>query len=110
MLSIVSRVMQQVHSLLIDPMTSQRLERIRSLIESAGSTYVSVQFTKKDGSHRQLTFNPADHNDIKGTGDVSKIDENIFRVRDNSKQQWRSFDARRVISIKVRSTTTEFND
>ena len=110
MLSIVSRVMQQVHSLLIDPVTSQRLERIRSLIESAGSTYVSVQFTKKDGSHRQLTFNPADHNDIKGTGDVSKIDENIFRVRDNSKQQWRSFDARRVISIKVRGTTTEFND
>jgi|TARA_E500000318_G_scaffold106936_1_gene115510 hypothetical protein len=110
MLSIVSRVMQQVHSLLIDPMTSQRLERIRSLIESAGSTYVSVQFTKKDGSHRQLTFNPADHNDIKGTGDVSKVDENIFRVRDNSKQQWRSFDARRVISIKVRGTTTEFND
>ena len=78
MLSIVSRVMQQVHSLLIDPMTSQRLERIRSLIESAGSTYVSVQFTKKDGSHRQLTFNPADHNDIKGTGDVSKVDENIL--------------------------------
>ena len=110
MLSIVSRVMQQVHSLLIDPMTSQRLGRIRSLIESAGSTYVSVQFTKKDGSHRQVTVNPADHNDIKGTGDVSKVDENIFRVRDNSKQQWRSFDARRVISIKVRGITTEFND
>ena len=102
--------MQQVHSLLTDPMTSQRLERIRSLIASAGSTYVSVRFTKKDGSHRQLTFNPADHNDIKGTGDVSKVDENIFRVRDNKKQQWRSFDARRVISIKVRGTTTEFND
>ena len=110
MLSIVSRVMQQVHSLLTDPMTSQRVERIRSLIESAGSTYVSVQFTKKDGSHRQLTFNPADHNDIKGTGDVYKVYENIFRVRDNEKQQWRSFDARRVISIKVRGTTTEFND
>ena len=91
-------------------MSSQRVERIRSLIESAGSTYVSVQFTKKDGSHRQLTFNPADHNDIKGTGDVSKVDENIFRVRDNSKQAWRSFDARRVISIKVRGTITEFNN
>ena len=91
-------------------MTTSRLERIRSLIESAGSTYVSVQFIKKDGSPRQLTFNPADHNDIKGTGDVSKVDENIFRVRDNAKQAWRSFDARRVTSIKVRGTTTEFND
>ena len=91
-------------------MTTSRLERIRSLIESAGSTYVSVQFIKKDGSPRQLTFNPADHNDIKGTGDVSKVDENIFRVRDNTKQAWRSFEALRGTSIKVRGTTTEFND
>ena len=91
-------------------MSTERLERIKALIESAGSTYVSVNFIKKDGSKRQLTFNPADHNDVKGTRDVSKVDENIFRVRDNNLQAWRSFDARRVTSIKVKGTVTEFDN
>ncbi len=87
-----------------------RIERIKSLINEAGSGYVSVTFIKKDGSERQMTFNPKDVNDIKGTGDTSKVDPNIFRVRDNTKQAWRSFDARRVIKIKSKGTTTEFND
>lgn len=87
-----------------------RIDRIKSLIDEAGSGYVSVTFIKKDGSERQMTFNPKDVNDIKGTGDTSKVDPNIFRVRDNTKKQWRSFDARRVIKIKSKGTTTEFND
>ena len=93
-------------------MTSDRVAKIRELIDSAGSTYVSVNFIKKDGSLRQLTFNPADHNDIVGTGSeaAAKVDENIFRIRDTKKQAWRSFDARRVISIKANGKVTEFND
>ena len=87
-----------------------RSERIKSLINEAGSSYVSVTFIKKDGSERQMTFNPKDVNDIKGTGDTSNVDANIFRVRDNTKQAWRSFDARRVIKIKSKGTITEFND
>ena len=87
-----------------------RIERIKSLIDEAGSSYVSVTFIKKDGSERQMTFNPKDVNDIKGTGDTSNVDANIFRVRDNKIQQWRSFDARRVIKIKSRGVITEFND
>jgi hypothetical protein len=87
-----------------------RIERIKSLIDEAGSSYVSVTFIKKDGSERQMTFNPKDVNDIKGTGDTSNVDANIFRVRDNKIQQWRSFDARRVIKIKSKGTITEFND
>ena len=87
-----------------------RSERIKSLIDEAGSGYVSVTFIKKDGSERQMTFKPKDVNDIKGTGDTSNVDANIFRVRDNTKQAWRSFDARRVIKIKSRGVTTEFND
>lgn len=87
-----------------------RSERIKSLIDEAGSSYVSVTFIKKDGSERQMTFNPKDVNDIKGTGDTSNVDANIFRVRDNTKQAWRSFDARRVIKIKSKGTITEFND
>lgn len=86
-----------------------RIERIKSLINDAGSGFVSVTFVKKDGSERQMTFNPKDVNDIKGTGDTSNVDPNIFRVRDNTKQAWRSFDARRVIKIKSRGVITEFN-
>jgi flagellar basal body rod protein FlgC len=88
----------------------KRIERIKALIDEAGSSYVSVTFIKKDGSERQMTFNPKDVNDIKGTGDTSNVDANIFRVRDNKIQQWRSFDARRVIKIKSKGTITEFND
>ena len=93
-------------------MTSDRVQQIRELIDSAGSSFVSVNFIKKDGSHRQLTFNPADHNDIVGTGSeaAAKVDENIFRIRDTKKQAWRSFDARRVISIKANGKVTEFNN
>jgi predicted SnoaL-like aldol condensation-catalyzing enzyme len=87
-----------------------RSERIKSLIDEAGSGYVSVTFIKKDGKERQMTFNPMDKNDIKGTGDTSNVDSNIFRVRDNKIQEWRSFDARRVIKIKSRGVITEFND
>jgi len=84
-------------------------ERLKQLIESAGSTYVSVVFRKKDGSERQLTFNPKDHNDIKGTGNPTD-DPNIFRIRDNNLQQWRSFDARRVLRVKVRGNQTTFTE
>jgi len=84
-------------------------ERLKQLIESAGSTYVSVVFRKKDGSERQLTFNPKDHNDIKGTGNPTD-DPNIFRIRDNNLQQWRSFDARRVLRVKARGNQTIFTE
>lgn len=75
-------------------------ETIREAITNAGSKLVSVRFTKADGSERQLTFNPLDFADIKGTGHAAK-DPNIFRIRDIKLGQWRSFDARRVHSIKV---------
>ena len=81
-------------------------ETIAQLIEAAGSKLVSVRFTKKDGSDRQLTFNPQDHADIKGTGNPT-ADPNIFRIRDIKLGQWRSFDARRCHSIKVGGKLTQ---
>lgn len=81
-------------------------EVISKVIESAGSKLVSVRFTKKDGSERQLTFNPADFADIKGTGHPT-TDPNIFRIRDIKLGQWRSFDARRCHSIKVDGKLTQ---
>lgn len=94
----------------MDPM--KRHELIRQAIERAGSTFVSVDFLKKDGSERQITFNPRDWNEVKGTGTACS-DPNIFRIREvNNKEEgkttWRSFDARRVISIRVRGQETAF--
>lgn len=84
-------------------------ETIRSTIQSAGSQFVSIRFLKKDGTERQLTFNPRDFADIKGTGHVTD-DPNIFRIRDSKLGAWRSFDARRCLSIKVGGRVTSFTD
>lgn len=81
---------------------------ISEIIKQANNKLVSVRFTKKDGSSRQLTFNPADHADIKGTGTPTN-DPNIFRVRDINIAQWRSFDARRCHSIKVNGNLVKLN-
>lgn len=78
---------------------------IKTIIDTAGSQFVSVTFLKKDGSERRITFNPSDHNDIKGTGSPCS-NPNIFRVREVSKGQWRSFDATRVLKIKVGGQST----
>ena len=80
-------------------------EQISRLIQESGSKLVSVTFKKKDGSRRQLTFNPKDINDIKGTGS-SCADPNVFRVRDIKLSAWRSFDARRTLSVKVNGINT----
>ena len=79
-------------------------DRVRELIKESGSRYVSVNFIKKDGTERQMTFNPRDFADIKGTG-TPIADPHIFRIRDNGKQAWRSFDSRRLMSIRVNKTT-----
>jgi hypothetical protein len=75
-------------------------ETLRQAITDAGSHFVSVRFIKADGSERQMTINPRQFLEIKGTGKPAS-DPNIFRVVDAKLGAWRSFDARRVISIKV---------
>ena len=86
----------------------ERHEAIRHLLRTAGSHLVSVTFNKKDGTERRITFNPRDFNDIKGTGTPCK-NPNIFRVRELSKSQWRSFDATRVLSMKVNGELIKFS-
>lgn len=68
-----------------------------------------------------MTFNPNHVGEIKGTGapiqDPDKI-KNTFRVMDANlisehgtrSPEWRSFDARRVIKIKVNGQCVEFNN
>lgn len=74
---------------------------IRSVITEAGSNLVSVTFIKKDGTKRLMTFDPTDHSDIKGTGKPC-TNPDIFRVREYGRDQWRSFDASRVLNIQIR--------
>ena len=75
-------------------------ETLRSALAEAGSHFVSVRFIKANGEERQMTLNPKHVGPILGTGKACS-DPNIFRVMDAKLGQWRSFDARRVISIKV---------
>lgn len=76
---------------------------IRDQIAQAGSSFVSVYFTKLDGTERQMTFNPLHFGEVKGTGHAIKDPEavvNIVRCMD-IKKGWRSFDCRRVFRMKV---------
>ena len=79
---------------------------IKQFIFNAGSSIVSVQFVKADGSVRSLQFNPRDSKEIKGTGTAIKK-PSIVRCRDFSiartagEGAWRSFDCERVISVKA---------
>jgi len=78
---------------------------IQAAIDRAGSHFVSVTFIKKNGDQRQLTFNPKQVGEIKGTGRQCD-DPDIFRVVESGKGQWRSFDAKRTVSIKVNGEVT----
>ena len=87
--------------------TSNKTAFIKRFIQSAGSSIVSVEFRKTDGSLRKLQFNPRDTQEIKGTGYALKA-PSIVRCRDFSiarkdgQGAWRSFDCERVVSIKAK--------
>jgi hypothetical protein len=93
--------------------TTANPEIVRSFLYSEGSTIVSVQFMKKDGTMRRISFNPRDRNEVKGTGNPTS-DPYIFRIRDlNIAREegfgaWRSFDLRRVVSIRSRRMVYNF--
>jgi hypothetical protein len=93
----------------------ERHQIIRQAIQQAGSAFVSVNFFKKDGTERQVTFNPRDFNEVKGTGH-SCPDPNVFRIRETQNKEndrkpaWRSFDARRVVRIKTKNEVIYFSN
>ena len=86
--------------------TSNKTAFIKNFIQSAGSSIVSVEFQKLDGTIRSLQFNPKDTREVKGTGTPTK-NPSIVRCRDFSiarkegQGAWRSFDCQRVVSIKA---------
>lgn len=82
---------------------------IRQKIAEAGSHFVSAYFIKKDGTERQITFNPLHFGEVKGTGHAIQDPDaklNIIRVMDIHKG-WRSIDCRRVFRIKVLGQVTD---
>jgi hypothetical protein len=87
-----------------------KTDLVKSFIFDAGSSIVSVEFRKADGSLRKLQFNPRDTTEVKGTGYALKA-PSIVRCRDFSiarkegQGAWRSFDCERVVSIKANGTT-----
>ena len=80
---------------------------IRGILDSAHSTFVSITFTKANGETRQLTTNPKHIGEILGTGTPTK-DPAVFRIMDVKLNQWRSFRAERVQSIKANGSTITF--
>lgn len=82
---------------------------IKTILNTAGSQFVSVTFVKANGEERQLTFNPNHIGEIKGTGTKCE-DPNVFKVMDIKLNQWRSFKADRVIKIKVAGQTTNIQE
>jgi len=80
---------------------------IRTILEAAKSSFVSITFTKANGEERQLTTNPKQIGEVLGTGTKCN-DPAVFRIVDVKLNQWRSFRAERVTSIKANGTTTTF--
>lgn len=83
---------------------------VRGFLRHAGSSIVSVEFVKADGSLRKIQFNPCDRQEIKGTGKPS-TNASIVRCRDfavarkDRQGAWRSFDCERVVSITAKGET-----
>ncbi len=83
------------------------------MMEASGPKFMTIGFKKKkDGSHREITFNPRDFNEIKGTGKPSN-NPNIIRIREvNNKEEgktvWRSIDADTVTFVRFKGQTVIF--
>lgn len=94
--------------------SSEKIKAIKSFIFNCGSSIVSVEFTKKDGTKRSISFNPRDSKEIKGTG-TKCTNPSIIRVRDFNLAKkgpgaWRSFDCDRVLSVKSMGEELSFHE
>jgi hypothetical protein len=64
---------------------------------------VRVEFTKVDGSHRSMlcTKNLVPQTENKKTKTIKKLNENVLRVFDLEKEDWRSIKIESIQSWKV---------
>jgi len=93
-------------------MTTATTENVRSFLRSVGSSIVTVEFIKRDGSIRQITFNPRDRQEIKGTN-TANLNPDTIRVRDfniarTGQPAWRSFNVSSIRRIKANRQVFNF--
>ena len=84
-------------------------EAIRTILEAAKSSFVSIHFAKANGELRQLTTNPKQIGEVLGTGTACK-DPAVFRIVDVKLNQLRSFRCERGLSITANGKTTIFTE
>jgi len=73
-------------------------QEFKSILEASGSRFVSVKFTKKDGSERTLLTNPRQVLETLGAG---KSSDKVVTIVDAKIGQWRSVRPESILSVKV---------
>lgn len=92
-----------------------RRDAIRALIESAGHTFLGVEFIKKDGTERKMNVRlhagtallagDAASDSAKQAVETRKnSNPNLVNVFDAAKKAWRSINLDTVFAVTVRST------
>lgn len=106
---------------------STKTKLVKSIIEQSGSGFVSVIFTKKDGSLRTLVHNPKVRKGIKGDSAtesgkqavatrkanhpnlVSVFDSELASKGELATKCWRTIDCETVKQIKVGGEVIKFD-
>lgn len=90
----------------------RKYAQIKALLATAGARFISIHFTKKDGSDRQMTFNArAAAKRVKGeaaseqaqraTATRSTNNPNLINVWDQAKQAFRSINMDTIYRIVI---------
>lgn len=90
----------------------KKYAQIKALLATAGARFISIHFTKKDGSDRQMTFNPAAApKRVKGEEASEQAQRaaatratnnpNLVNVWDNGKQAFRSINMDTIYRIVI---------
>jgi len=78
-------------------------ERVREFIKTkVGNKIFGVEFIKKDGSRRKMIARIGVKNHLKGgRNNVERIDRPYMTVFDMQKKEYRTFNPRTAVSLKV---------
>jgi len=103
-----------------------KTDKVKELLALAGSTMISVTFTKKDGSERKISLNPKTTKGVSGESaseaakkailTYNKNNPNMVRCYDaqlaasgvDPNKCWRSFNTENVLEIKAKGKTYKF--
>jgi hypothetical protein len=98
----------------------RRYKQIKTLLATAGARFISIHFKKKDGSDRQMTFNPAAApKRVKGENASEQAQRaaetratnnpNLINVWDNAKQSFRSINMDTIYRIVIDGVTYDIS-